>query len=689
MANLGLICNSIGAMLFLFLFCLLLINWKGKLVSFLLSISAFVSAVWFAAVAWHAINGPVSLNMLRILEFARDLSWLSLLILVIRYGSGDRQLQRTDKQFIFLFLAFVSMFFVIVLTNQFFRFIELESLGGLSNLYFFYLVLALFGLLLVEKLYQNTAVGQKWNIRYFCLGIGGIFIYDFFLYSDAMLLKSINPDLWYARGLINALCVPLIVVSIVRNPHWEANLFVSRHVVYRSIVVIAAGIYLSVMAAAGYYVREYGGTWGSSLQITFFFGAIIILIVVIFSNQFRSTLKVTLAKHFYKNKYDYREEWLKFTSTLAEEVPKGEEYTHVIRTIAGIINCKGGAIWLHDPQTEMYSLVKTWSDFPNLNLRLTNEDDLIAFLEQKKWILDIKEYLASPEKYEHIYIDDQLTGIKNLKLILPLIYNDSLIGFITLSSEDNKIINWEDADLLKTMANQSASYIALLRANEQLTEAKQFEAFNRLSAYVVHDIKNLVAQLSLVSANAIKFRDNPEFVDDAFETIENATSKMKRMLKSLSKQELDRVGNQIRLNVISTINSVIENRAGDLPVPKLEFNQGDIYVSADADKFASVIEHIVQNAQEATADDGEILIRAGRENGQVYIVIEDTGCGMTEEFLQHHLFKPFDTTKGNAGMGIGVYESRDIIRNMNGKLDVESAPEKGTCFTITLPELNN
>lgn len=686
MSNLGLISNSIGTLLYLFLLLLLLVNWKGKLISFLLCACALVSATWFGAVAWHAADRYISLETLRILELARDLCWLGLLILVIRYGGGDKTLERSDKLFIVLFVGFILLFLVAVIANQQLDIISLESMGGVSLLYFFYLVLALFGLLLVEKLYQNTAPSQKWNIRYFCLGIGGIFVYDFYLYSDAMLLGSINPDLWYARGLVNALCVPLIVISIVRNPHWEANLFVSRHVVYRSIVVIAAGVYLSVMAAAGYYVKQFGGTWGSTLQIVFFFGALVILLVVIFSSQFRSSLKVALAKHFYKNKYDYREEWLNFTRSLAEEPETDREHRHVIRIIASTVDCKGGAMWVLDTDKDMYRPVDTWNDFPQMDLEISSNDDLAVFLQQKKWVIDVGEYRNKPEAYDYIELPQWLLKVNNIKLILPLINNDMLIGFIAFTSDSNETLNWEDADLLKTMGYQSASYIALLAANEQLMEAKQFETFNRLSAYVVHDIKNLVAQLSLVSANARKFRDNPEFIEDAFDTIENATEKMKRMLKSLSKQELDRTGNQQHLEISALVREVLENRASGLPAPQLNTVDGELYIRADEDRFKSVLEHLIENAQEATADDGFVRVHIDKKDTEIVIDIVDNGCGMSDEFINNHLFKPFDTTKGNAGMGIGVYESRDIIRNLNGRLEVQSTPGAGTRFTIYIPE---
>ena len=246
-------------------------------------------------------------------------------------------------------------------------------------------------------------------------------------------------------------------------------------------------------------------------------------------------------------------------------------------------------------------------------------------------------------------------------------------------------INWEDRDLLFTAGRQVASYLALLQANEALFQARQFEAFNRLSAYVVHDLKNIVAQLSLIVTNAVKHKHNPAFMEDAFHTVENATNKMNKLLSHLRKGRLDIGSNQEQLNLIYLLKEAIARRNVDSPKPKLCCSEEEVFVLADYDRLLSVLEHLIQNAQDATLNTGQIDVTCSRNNGKVAIDIEDTGCGMSEEFVRERLFKPFQTTKGNAGMGIGVYESREYITAMGGTMSVRSAVDKGTTFTIQLP----
>ena len=181
--------------------------------------------------------------------------------------------------------------------------------------------MAVLGMLLVEQLYRNKPEQERWAIKFACLGIGGMFAYDFYLYSDAMLFHEINPDIWAARGVVNALTVPLIAVSVARSTSWSSELAVSRRVMFHSAALFGSAIYLLAMGSAGYYLRYFGGSWGSVMQVTFLFGALMLLVGILFSGTFRSWLKVFISKHFYSYNYDYREEWLRFTAHPVEARP--------------------------------------------------------------------------------------------------------------------------------------------------------------------------------------------------------------------------------------------------------------------------------------------------------------------------------------------------------------------------------
>jgi putative PEP-CTERM system histidine kinase len=212
--------------------------------------------------------------------------------------------------------------------------------------------------------------------------------------------------------------------------------------------------------------------------------------------------------------------------------------------------------------------------------------------------------------------------------------------------------------------------------------ARQFESFNRMSTFVVHDLKNLVSQLSLMVANAEKHRDNPEFQRDMLETVNHSVDKMKLML-----QKLGRSANAERpapLRVDEVVRQAVALKNGFEPHPVLEVRAAGLTVLADRERLERVLGHLVQNAIEATPRDGRVGIVVARRGEQAVVTISDTGAGMSEEFIRERLFKPFESTKA-AGMGIGAFESREYINELGGQLEVTSRQPLGTTFNVILP----
>lgn len=686
MPSFELISSLAGALMFFALLVLLIINWRGQLIGGLLIAGAATSILFFFGVAYNANSGAIPLLDIRILEILRDVTWLTFLWSITRYQPDPRP-SLTHKYL----LPILTLGITLEMLYSLFASLRPEGLPGASlfgfeSFNFGFLIFAIIGLVLIEHIYRNTRKNYRWAIKFLCLGLGGIFLYDFFIYSEAILFQRINPDFWFARGMINAVCVPLMVVSIRRVKEWKLELFVSRHMVFQSSMVLLAGLYLSFMALSGYYVRVFGGTWGGALQTVFIFTAILCLLVIVFSSTLRARIKIFLAKHFYENKYDYRDEWLGFTQTLAVNQADENIYKNIVKAFADTMKCKDGVIWLVDKDTGEYYCAGGWHINPAAQQAIAADSELIKFLAGHKWIINMDDYQANTGRYYNIVMPDPVTSFKNAALIIPLFSGEQLLGMILLSKSDiNATYNWEDYDLLKTMGRQTAGLIDLLRTTEDLTEAKQFEAFNRLSAFVVHDMKNIAAQLSLISSNAKKFKNNPEFLQDAVDTIENAVTKMNRLTRTLKKGTPIVENTKARIDIGSLIKETVASRKAILPHPEITKLEPEMFVHAGMDRLAAVIEHLVQNAQEATSGEGRVEISLERINKLAVIKIADNGCGMDEDFIRTRLFRPFDTTKGNAGMGIGAFESREVVRELGGSIDVESTPGKGTTFFIQLP----
>jgi putative PEP-CTERM system histidine kinase len=270
-------------------------------------------------------------------------------------------------------------------------------------------------------------------------------------------------------------------------------------------------------------------------------------------------------------------------------------------------------------------------------------------------------------------------------LIAPLILQERLHGFVVLARSPavRRHFNWEDCDLLKTTGTQAASHLAQHAASQALAEARQFEAFNRLSTYVVHDLKNLISQLSLVVSNAARHRNNPLFVENVISTVENSVSKMNRLLVRM--RDGVQADSKKMVNLAKLLEEVVRDAQAAKPVPVLECSTRDMAVTADRDRLASVMGHVIRNAQDASSEDGRVIVRLLKLNGHAVVEVEDNGCGMDDAFIRARLFRPFQTTKGDSGMGIGVYEAREFVRSLGGDIQVESKPGKGTIFRIQLP----
>ena len=325
---------------------LLITAWRGRSLGRLLILASTLSALWAGVSALSAAAIITFPGILQLLELGRDTFWCLFLLRSVHANGEPRdhepltRLSPTALFTLFLVVAGVITVFIPLLATL----KSDSSLISRDATLGVWVVFNIIALLLLEQFFRNSSPDQRWAIKHLCIGIGSIFAYDFFMFADALLFKQLNPALWNARGLVNGVMVPLIAISIARNPKWSLDIYVSRNVVFQSFTLMGAGIYLLVMASAGYYIRFYGGSWGSTLQVAFLSATGALLLIILFSGAIRAKIRVFLSKHFFNYKYDYREEWLRFTQTLAEgdeEVP-----IRTIRAISTLVDSTGGALWI-------------------------------------------------------------------------------------------------------------------------------------------------------------------------------------------------------------------------------------------------------------------------------------------------------------------------------------------------------
>ena len=671
-----------GAALGYLVLALLVIYWRSTALSgLMLVLASLATMLWGAAVAYDLYHGPQVSVLSQILELARSCSWLMATLTALYWLPPVR---RTTLGY--LVIGFGICVAILIFALSYDNDPAFAALGRLAVIVC-HIALALAGLALIENLFRNTPPNRYWKIKYLCFGAGALFAYDFFLYSDDLLFRRLNADLFFARGITNTLLVPLLALHAVRNRKTGPQITVSHRLAFHSATLIGAGVYLLLMAAAGYYVRQFGGTWSGILQASFLFGTIVLLIVPLSSGSFRAYLRVFVEKSFFKYKFDYREEWLRFIQTISAADGEENLRTRVIKAIGDIADSPEGGLWLQR-EPHGFSLGASWN-LSRWNLvegaaDLGGDDPMAAFLERTQWIVNLDQFAAMPQQYEGLAIPDWLRAIARAWLVLPLIHHERLIGIMVLGRPRvSRELTWEDYDLLKTVGRHAASHLAEQQMTDALAEARQFEAFNKRFAFVVHDIKNLASQLSLILSNESKHRGNVNFQNDMIETVRQSVDKMNRLLRQLHGQPQQLSRKVVELApLLRKIVEVQQQQSG--PVVSLDAKPGAIAVAADEDRLKAVVEHLVQNAKEAVGDSGKVLVRLTRGGKMAVVEIEDDGPGMDADFIRDKLFQPFKTTKGT-GYGIGVYETREFANSLGGRLDVASRPGQGTIMRMSLP----
>jgi putative PEP-CTERM system histidine kinase len=542
--------------------------------------------------------------------------------------------------------------------------------------------LAIVALFLLEQLFRNVAVDSRWNIKPLCLGLAGAFLFDLYLFSDALLFARLDADAVGVRGFVHALVVPLLAVSAVRSRDWARKIRLSQKVVMHTTTLLTVGGYLLFMAGIGYYVRYFGGEWGRALQLALFFAALLALAVLAFSGAMRAKLRVLVGKHFFRYRYDYREEWLKFTRTLAAQNSPQAMGEQVIRGLADMVESPAGCLWLWDASRHGYRQFARWN-MPESEILQAEASALCQFLLGSGWVINLEEFRSLPSRYEALELPDWLSEMENAWLVVPLMVGSDLTGFVVLGSSRTQVdVNWEVNDLLRTAGCQAAGFLAQMLATEALLEARKFDAFNRMSAFVVHDLKNIVSQLSLMLRNAERHKDNPEFQQDMLMTVEHSVERMRQLMLQL-REGATPAGTTAGVDLAALFARVqtAKQRAGH--VVELQVSH-ELAVRGDGDRLERVFGHLVQNSLDAIEIGGRVWVKLEREGGRARVEVGDTGHGMSPEFIRERLFKPFQTTK-QAGMGIGAYESFQYIRELGGEIAVDSEVNVGTRISVLLP----
>ena len=659
------------------------IGWKGGGRALLLLVSITLSVFWACSTTLFALEPTWPMwRLSHILDAARVACAVAFLALILLY-SRRASTARTGAHGVLLHALILSAASMVVLTGTPPPGFAVQ--GSAPTLIFgSHLALALIGLVLAEQVYRRSPAETRWNLRPLCLGLAGPFVLDVVIYSDALLFRALDPHLWAARGLAWALAIPLLGVAAQRNRDWTFDISLSRGVIAGSTAVLVAGVYLLVIAGSGYYVRYFGGAWGKTLQTVILFGGVLALAFVTVSSTFRAKLRVLVAKNFFTYRYDYRQEWLKFTRTLAGAGERQPIEEVCVRALADLVESTGGGLWLRGD--EGYSQAARVNQ-PRTDAVEPVDAALPGYIRRTGWVIEVPLARSDPASQGGFALPSWLDALRDAWLIVPLLVGEDLIGFVVLESPRVKMeINWEVRDLLKTAGRQAASYLTMKRATEALLETRKFDAFNRMSAFVVHDLKNLVAQMQLLLRNAQKHYGNPAFQRDMLATVEHVVGRMNQLMQQLRSGETPAESPR-PVDLSTLVRRVQSVRAAGRAGLRIEAAP-EVMANGHEDRLERVIGHLRQNGFDAAGEGAQVTVRVYREAGHADVEVADNGVGMTPEFIREHLFKPFQSSK-SSGMGIGAFESQQYVTSLGGRIDVHSEPGIGTTVRVLLPALRS
>jgi putative PEP-CTERM system histidine kinase len=537
------------------------------------------------------------------------------------------------------------------------------------------ILLAVSGILLLENLYRNALTESRWHINLLTIGIGSTFIYDVVLYADAALFHSVSPPLFVARAPIDMLAAPLIALAVARNRRWLVDIRISHNVMFHTSSLLISGTFLLSIGIAGELLRNIGVTWGPVLEITVIFGSLVVVAVLFTSGRARSELRWFLIHNFFRSRYDYRKVWLSFIGTLSNPSYAGEQLrVRIIRAVADTVDSPAGSLWLRDSDDTAFAPVASWN-LPHDGTAVGPE--FAAAFRDGQWIVEF----AKPGD---VAVPEALAETPKAWLAVPLSHLGRLLGFILLTEPRAAInLNWENYELLRIASRQVASYLAEEQAARALVEARQLQAYSQRFAFVVHDIKNLVSQLSMVVSNGERHADDPEFQRDVLETVRHSVASMNKMLAQLR-------ANREAEAAETVVPGVVAEEVLQAWHPKkqvdIHFHRDDTAarVRIGRDQLDSALRHLLDNAVEVSMPGAEVSVEVRQAADKVIIDVCDSGSGMTADFIANQLFQPFRSTKSE-GYGIGAYQTRELIRAAHGDLLALSEPGHGTVMRIVLP----
>ncbi|MEI9853082.1 MAG: XrtA/PEP-CTERM system histidine kinase PrsK [Sphingomonas sp.] len=632
-----------------------------------LAFALAMTALWALSVAGIGANeSPTHLA-----EALRNLSWLGFMIALHRRDGNARPPLALGTVYGVVALVAVAALLIDLWANA----AGPDSADRVATAaLLLHMLVAVAALVLMRALHDAVAPGANAGLRWIVLALAGLWFVDFNLFSVTYLTDQPSPELLALRGVGIAVVAAAMAAGLHHKGDW--NVQVSRTVAYQSLSLVAIGVYFALLALVTSAIATVGGANARVLQTAFVFGSTAAILTLVSSSWLRAWAKVKLAKHFFRHRYDYRAEWIRFTETLGAPEGSAPLDERIVKAVADLTDSPAGVLLVPEGPGLGFGAGWKWDGESG-----AADAALARHLAASGRILEL-DRLRDSDGAEAALVPQWMLNQADAWVLVPLPHLGGLAGAILLARPPvSRPLDWEDFDLLKVAGRQAGSYLAESRAQQALADAQRFDEFNRRFAFILHDIKNLVSQLSLTARNAERHADKPEFRADMVATLQSSAEKMNALLARLSQHAHTRADALRALEIVPLVERVAAARRGQHPV--LTTGTRAAVALADPSGLEQLLGHLVQNAVEASPPHEPVTLAVAADGAQVTIDVIDRGTGMSPGFIRDKLFKPFVSSKPN-GFGVGAFEARQLAQAMAGRIEVASREGAGSRFRVVL-----
>lgn len=547
----------------------------------------------------------------------------------------------------------------------------------------------------LERTFRHATGHMRWQTKFMFLGISAVFCAHLYTDSQVLLFKAVDTELNIV-GLGVLLIADLFILrSLFRGKPLNVSFHLSHQFLYGSFTITIVGIFFILVGVFVWASLHFQWIRNFHAAIFLILAALIIVAAFFMSDRLRMQRKRFISRHFQRPQYDYQKIWESFTERTASVTRMPDLCDVIVKMVSETLETLSVSIWLVDEKQERLSfggstvLTKKDADTGNPRFNGNSSVDLIRAMSGQTMPVDLEGHKDDWVEDLELVCNFEESKEAKIRYCVPLKAADHLIGIMTLSEKVfYQPLSFEETELMKTISHQAAAAMLNLRMTEQMRQKKEMEAFQTMSSFFMHDLKNLASKLSLVTQNLPVHIDNPEFRADAIRTITQSVAKINTMSSRLSllSRKLELTCKETDLNdlvavAVSDIRSFVK-----IPIAQ---NLGKVpSLSMDGEQIYKVIENLLINANDAVGQDGRISIATCCNENWAEIAVQDNGHGMSGEFIEKSLFLPFQTTK-KQGMGIGLYHCKTIVEAHGGRVEVESEEGNGTTFRVLLPVGNN